>query len=65
MRTTLAIDDELLAEAEALVGRMSKSALVHEALVALVQRESARRLALLGGSDPKLPDVPRRKSRTA
>ncbi|MDE3010208.1 MAG: type II toxin-antitoxin system VapB family antitoxin [Pseudomonadota bacterium] len=65
MRTTLAIDDELIAEAEALVGRMSKSALVHEALVALVQRENARRLALLGGSDPDLPDVPRRKSPTA
>ena len=65
MRTTLAIDDELIAAAEALVGRMSKSALVHEALVALVQRESARRLALLGGSDPDLAAIRRRRSQAA
>jgi Arc/MetJ family transcription regulator len=65
MRTTLAIDDALIAEAEALVGAMSKSALVHEALVALVQRESAKRLALLGGSDPDLTATPRRKSSAA
>jgi Arc/MetJ family transcription regulator len=65
MRTTIAIDDALIAEAEALVGAMSKSALVHEALVALVQRESAKRLALLGGSDPDLTATPRRKSTTA
>ncbi|MGE4417987.1 MAG: type II toxin-antitoxin system VapB family antitoxin, partial [Marinobacterium sp.] len=47
MRTTLALDDELLAKAQALTGMTEKSALVKEALRALIQRESARRLALL------------------
>lgn len=54
MRTTLALDDELLAKAQALTGLTEKSALVREALRALIQRESARRLALLGGSEPQL-----------
>ena len=61
MRTTLALDDELLAKAQALTGVTEKSALVKEALRALIQRESARRLALLGGSEPQLPDIPRRR----
>lgn len=60
MRTTLALDDELLAKAQALTGMTEKSALVKEALRALIQRESARRLALLGGSEPQLTDIPRR-----
>ena len=47
MRTTLALDDELLAKAQALTAMTEKSALVQEALRALIQRESARRLALL------------------
>lgn len=62
MRTTLALDDELLAKAQALTGVTEKSALVKEALRALIQRESARRLALLGGSEPHLADIPRRQS---
>ena len=61
MRTTLALDDELLAKAQTLTGVNEKSALVKEALRALIQRESARRLALLGGSEPQLPDIPRRR----
>lgn len=61
MRTTLALDDELLAKAQALTGVTEKSALVKEALRALIQRESARRLALLGGSEPQLADISRRR----
>ncbi len=61
MRTTLALDDELLAEAEAYSGLREKSALVREALRALIERESARRLARLGGSEPELAAIPRRR----
>jgi len=63
MRTTLAIDDELLAKAQEYTGLQKKSALVREALKALVEREAARRLARLGGTEPKLRPVPRRRSR--
>jgi Arc/MetJ family transcription regulator len=62
MRTTLALDDDLLADARELTGLKEKSALVREALVALIERESARRLARLGGSQPRLKPVPRRRS---
>ena len=61
MRTTLALDDELLAKAQAYTGVMEKSALVREALRALVEREAARRLARLGGSEPNLEAPPRRR----
>ena len=61
MRTTLALDDDLLAKATALTGVTEKTALVREALRALIQRESAKRLALLGGTMPTLADVPRRQ----
>ena len=61
MRTTLALDDDLLATAERYTGLKEKSALVREALRALIERESARRLAALGGSEPGLKPVPRRK----
>ena len=61
MRTTLAIDDELLARAQAMTGIKEKSALVREALKALIERESARRLALLGGTEPDLELTPRRR----
>lgn len=61
MRTTLALDDELLAKAQAFTGLKEKSALVREALKALIERESARRLARLGGSEPDLQPVPRRR----
>ncbi|PLR26613.1 DUF2191 domain-containing protein [Caulobacter zeae] len=62
MRTTLALDDELLKRAAALTGIQEKAALVREALKALVERESARRLTLLGGSEPELQLAPRRRS---
>jgi Arc/MetJ family transcription regulator len=61
MRTTVAIDDELLAEAQRLTGLNGTMAIVREALSALVERESARRLARLGGTDPAARDVPRRR----
>ncbi len=54
MRTTLSLDDDLLAVAERYTGLKKKSALVHEALRALIERESARQLAALGGSEPAL-----------
>ncbi|MCY4050049.1 MAG: type II toxin-antitoxin system VapB family antitoxin [Gammaproteobacteria bacterium] len=62
MRTTITIDDQLFNEAVELTGINGKSALVKEALTALIQRECARRLALLGGSEPQLTPVPRRRS---
>jgi Arc/MetJ family transcription regulator len=61
MRTTLALDDGLIAKAEALTGLKEKSSLVREALKALIERESARRLARLGGSQPGLKAPPRRR----
>ena len=61
MRTTLALDDELIAEAQAFTGVNEKSALVREALKALIERESARRLARLGGSEKALQPIPRRR----
>jgi Arc/MetJ family transcription regulator len=65
VRTTLALDDELLAEAQRLTGTSEKSALVREALTALIERESARRLARLGGSEPELKAAPRRRTKPA
>ena len=65
MRTTLVLDDELLARARELTGIQEKSALVREALKALVERESARRLALLGGSQPHLKAPRRRRMQPA
>ena len=62
MRTTLALDDDLVAEAQRLTGTTEKTALVREALSALIERESARRLARLGGSMPELELPPRRRS---
>ncbi|MGH3979471.1 MAG: type II toxin-antitoxin system VapB family antitoxin [Pseudonocardiaceae bacterium] len=61
MRTTLVLDDDLLTEAQRLTGTTEKTALVREALGALIERESARRLARLGGTEPALGDVPRRR----
>mgnify|MGYP001825480265 FL=1 len=62
MRTTLNIDDDLLGEAQRITGVTEKAALVREGLRALIERESARRLAQLGGSEPQLELVPRRKT---
>jgi len=61
VRTTLALDDALLAKAQAYTGLAEKTALVREALKALIERESARRLARLGGSEPDLKPIPRRR----
>lgn len=61
MRTTLSLDDDLVAEAQRLTGTREKSILVREGLRALIARESARRLARLGGSEPALDEVPRRR----
>jgi Arc/MetJ family transcription regulator len=65
MRTTIALDDELVAKAQAFTGLTEKSSLVREALKALIERESARRLARLGGSEPSLEAPPRRRSTSA
>ncbi|MBM5824590.1 MAG: type II toxin-antitoxin system VapB family antitoxin [Cyanobacteria bacterium M_surface_10_m2_119] len=62
MRTTVTLDAELLARAQELCGHLERTALLKEALQALVQRESARRLAALGGSQPDLAPIPRRRS---
>ncbi len=62
MRTTLALDDDLIEKAQSFMGSMEKTALVREALNALIQRESAKRLALLGGSEPSLGQISRRQS---
>jgi Arc/MetJ family transcription regulator len=62
MRTTLTLDDDLVAQAQAYTGLKEKSAVVREALKALIEREAARRLALLGGSDPTAAAAPRRRS---
>lgn len=61
MRTTLIIDESLLSKAQALSGLREKTAVVHAGLHALIARESARRLAALGGSQPKLRLAPRRR----
>ena len=63
MRTTLNIDDELLAKAKRLSGLKEKTAIVHAGLKALVALESARRLAALGGTEEGLRAVRRRRSR--
>lgn len=65
MRTTVALDDELLAKAQAFTGLKEKSALIREALKALIERESARRLARMGGSEPELATAPRRRPEPA
>ena len=64
MRTTLNLDDELLERATELTGIAEKTALVRRALEALIERESARRLARLGGSEPGLGPIPRRRERS-
>lgn len=61
MRATLVLDDELVARAQALTGIAEMSSLVSEALKALIARESARRLASLGGSEPEIGLAPRRR----
>lgn len=65
MRTTVVLDDELLAEAQRLTGTTERTALLRTALTALIERESSRRLARLGGSEPDLRPIHRRRSTTA
>jgi len=60
MRTTLNIDDDLLARAREFTGETEKTALVHLGLKALIERESARRLAAMAGTMPEL-DLPARR----
>ncbi len=62
MRTTIALDDDLVAKAQDFTGLKEKSALVREALKALIERESARQLARLGGSEPDLAIAKRRRT---
>jgi Arc/MetJ family transcription regulator len=63
MRTTINIDDELLARALRVSGLREKTAVLHAGLEALIQRESARKLAALGGTERKLKTVRRRRSK--
>jgi len=61
MRTTVSLDDKLLEEARELTGLTETAPLLREALESLIQREAALRLARLGGSQPQLEDIPRRR----
>lgn len=61
MRTTISLDDELVATAQEYTGLKEKSALINEALKSLIAREAGRRLANLGGSDPYAFAGPRRR----
>ena len=65
MRTTINLDDQLLIEAQHITGVKERTALIHEGLRALIERDSARRLARLGGSEPRLRSIPRRRSKSA
>ncbi|HKO02500.1 MAG TPA: type II toxin-antitoxin system VapB family antitoxin [Thermoanaerobaculia bacterium] len=62
MRTTINLDERLLEEAQRITGMQERTALLHEGLRALIARESARRLARLGGSDPHAKAPRRRRS---
>lgn len=61
MRTTVTVDDDLVARAAELTGRDERSVLIRMGLEALIERESARRLALLGGTDSKATAAPRQR----
>ena len=63
MRTTITLDEELLAKAARLAGPLDRSALISAGLKAFIERESARRLAQLGGSQPQLAAAPRRREK--
>lgn len=65
MRTTLTIDDELLEKAMKISGLTERPALIRESLNALIEREAARRLAALGGSEPDIEAAPRRRPEPA
>jgi Arc/MetJ family transcription regulator len=61
LRTTLNLDDALIAEAQQLTHITERTMLIHEGLRALIARESARRLARLGGTEPRIKAIPRRR----
>ncbi len=63
MRTTIALDDDLIRIAQEFTGVAEKTALIREALKALIERESSRRLASLGGTMPGLNRIPRRRAK--
>ena len=65
LRTTVTLDVRLLEEAQQVSGLQGRQLLIHEGLRALIQRESARRLAKLGGSEAELEPVPRRRHATS
>jgi Arc/MetJ family transcription regulator len=65
MRTTVALDDHLLEKARALTGLTETSALLRESLKAIIERESALRLANLGGSEPEASAPPRRRPKSS
>jgi Arc/MetJ family transcription regulator len=62
VRTTVTLDDDLLAKATKMMGGLDSSAVLREGLKALIERESAMRLAKLGGTQPQLKPVPRRRA---
>ncbi|MBT8043079.1 MAG: type II toxin-antitoxin system VapB family antitoxin [Pontiella sp.] len=62
MKTTLNIDDKIMAEAARLTGIKEKTTLVRRGLEALIAQESSHRLAALGGSEKDIKPVPRRRS---
>jgi len=61
MRTTLILDDALVEQAREITGIKEKTSLVHAGLQALIAREAARRLSMLGGSEPQLRAIRRRR----
>jgi Arc/MetJ family transcription regulator len=65
MRTTFNLDDDLLSEAQRITGMTERTALIHAGLRALIERESARRLARLGASERSLRAAPRRRAKAA
>ena len=62
MRTTITLDERLLGEAHRMTGIEERTSLIHAGLKALIEREAARRLARLGGTEPQLKKIPRRRS---
>ena len=65
MRTTINLDETLLAAAKKISGMTERTALIHEGLKALIERESARRLARLGGSEPQLKPIRRQRQQAS
>jgi len=65
MRTTIKLDEKLISGAQRVTGIKERTALIHEGLRALIQRETAHRLARLGGSEPRLRPIPRRQPASA